>query len=208
MFSRLSLSTLHGLYAEQQRPHSCIFVDQTDAKGAVLENPQCSNVCLWRTFLAKNAPWRDGDFGPLLQVVDSDPIIHKIAVSERGTFFEKKCAIDRRLSTEGSPKLRLWRLFDPQNIHECARCRGKCACVPPGSRAHSCIFCGSNRRQRRSFEEPSVLKCLSMAHFFSEKIPMAGWRISHTIGYSLTHLENGSNTRFRQGGLFSEKSAP
>ena len=31
-----------------------------------------------------------------------------------GHFLKKKCAIDRHLSTEGSPKLRLWRLFDPQ----------------------------------------------------------------------------------------------
>jgi len=41
--------------------------------------------------------------------------------SARRKNFDKKCAIDRHLSTEHFPKLRLWRLFDRQNIHECAR---------------------------------------------------------------------------------------
>ena len=36
----------------------------------------------------------------------------QIVDSDRRKNFEKKCAIDRHLSTDDSPKLRLWRLFD------------------------------------------------------------------------------------------------
>ena len=42
----------------------------------------------------------------------------QIPDSAKGHFLRKKCAIDRRLSTECSLKLRLWRLFDP---HEYTR---------------------------------------------------------------------------------------
>jgi len=63
-------------------------------------------------FLVENAP-----VGIDILVLDHISTSFKMAqilVSDRGQFCGTKCAIDRHLSTEGSPKLRLWRLFDPQ----------------------------------------------------------------------------------------------
>jgi len=122
-----------------------------------------------------------------------------------GIFSEKKCAIDRHLSTEGSSKLRLWRLFDPQNIHECARLPGGTQAHLPRHRAHSCIFCGSNRRQRRSFGEPSVLKRLSMAHFFSKNVPRSETAILCMMGSESTTCKSGPKSPSRQGAFFAQK---
>ena len=60
------------------------------------------------------APWRDGEFGPFCNVCEFESSGAQIVDSDPGEFSQKKCAIDRHLSTEGSPKLRLWRLFDLQ----------------------------------------------------------------------------------------------
>ena len=58
------------------------------------------------------APWRDGEFGPFCNVCEFESSGAQIVDSDRRKNFEKKCAIDRHLSTDDSPKLRLWRLFD------------------------------------------------------------------------------------------------
>ena len=64
------------------------------------------------------APWRDGEFGPFCNVCEFESSGAQIVDSDPGEFSQKKCAIERHLSTEGSPKLRLWRLFDRQ-IYTC-----------------------------------------------------------------------------------------
>jgi len=65
----------------------------------------------------------------------------------------------------------------------------------------------SNRRQRRSFGECSVLKCLSMAHFFSKNSPRAESPFLHVVGSRSNVLQNDQKWPSRQGAFLEKKCA-
>ena len=159
-------------------------------------------------FFSRNAPCRDGHFWSFCKTFDLDPTTCKNGDSARGEFFEKKCAIDRHLSTEHSPKLRLWRLFDSQNIHDYVRNYDYLAIRRSISTEHKRVYFAIKQTPKAQFWRTLSAQTSVYGALFLEKMPPGA------IEY-LVHFEKWSSltlprikTRLPSGGIFMRKSAP
>ena len=110
-----------GTYLPACHHHLSQFTEHTRVYLSIKQTPKAQ---FWRTLSAQMSV-----YGALFLVNFPQTGIHILypvelkfelskngsnSPSRRGHFSREKCAIDRHLSTEGSPKLRLWRLFDRQ----------------------------------------------------------------------------------------------
>ena len=69
-------------------------------------------------FFLRKCPLAESGIWSVFKLTILRLVMRRIVNAAMGHFSQQKCAIDRRLSTECSLKLRLWRLFDP---HEYTR---------------------------------------------------------------------------------------